>query len=689
MKSYTVVTLALLLASFCSPVLAQTTVQDVSPPGSLTPDVGASSKEALTLVGERAFCVSHNLATGVTSVNKFNLSTPGTFAILSSGQGDSFAGDFGTNGFWYAIAAAGNNLVRIDTTTGMFDLIGPCPPVAGLWSSLEVDPTTGTAYGTSTDYASTSYLYTINLNTGTPTLIGAISGAPVIVSSAFSNGGQLYAVEQSLDNLVTVNKVTGSATVIGPIGFDALHSQDAAFDRTTNTLYLAAYTSGGPAELRTANLTTGNTTLIAAFPSAEEVTNLVIKRSPPAASAWTPQTSGITNSLSSVYFSDANNGWAVGNGGKILHTASRGSVWTPQSSGTSVSLSSVYFIDANNGWVVGDSGTILHTASGGATWTSQASGTTKYLRGVCFPDANTGTAVGGNYGPFGGIILHTTNGGITWVAQINGTFWAYYGVSFTDANNGWAVGNDFNGLPTGRNIIHTTNGGSVWTTQSSGSGALSSVNFMDANNGWAVGGDYPTGGAILRTTDGGNVWTPQSVGTPNWLQSVHFVDASKGWAVGGDYFANSTILHTTNGGGSWTAQSSGTTNSLGSVYFTDANTGWAVGYLGTILHTSNGGVTFAEEPRSGAVPSQYSLEQNYPNPFNPSTVIRFQVPSSKFVMLKVYDILGREVRTLVNEELKAGSYETTFDASGLASGIFFYRLVVGGFTETKKLMLLR
>ena len=87
--------------------------------------------------------------------------------------------------------------------------------------------------------------------------------------------------------------------------------------------------------------------------------------------------------------------------------------------------------------------------------------------------------------------------------------------------------------------------------------------------------------------------------------------------------------------------------------------------------------------------SDFSLFQNYPNPFNPSTRIKYQVSSISQVSLKVYDLLGREVATLINEEKPAGSYEVTFDASGLSSGIYFYKIQAGGFAETKKMILLK
>jgi hypothetical protein len=85
----------------------------------------------------------------------------------------------------------------------------------------------------------------------------------------------------------------------------------------------------------------------------------------------------------------------------------------------------------------------------------------------------------------------------------------------------------------------------------------------------------------------------------------------------------------------------------------------------------------------------FELHQNYPNPFNPSTKIGFRIADFGLVSLKVFDVLGREVRTLASEELKAGSYETTFDASGLASGVYFYRLQAGKFVSTKRLLLMR
>jgi hypothetical protein len=85
----------------------------------------------------------------------------------------------------------------------------------------------------------------------------------------------------------------------------------------------------------------------------------------------------------------------------------------------------------------------------------------------------------------------------------------------------------------------------------------------------------------------------------------------------------------------------------------------------------------------------FELAQNYPNPFNPTTTIRYQIPTAEVVSLKVYDVLGKEVATLVSGRQEAGSYAVEFNAAGLSSGVYFYRLQAGGFVETKKMMLVK
>lgn len=138
---------------------------------------------------------------------------------------------------------------------------------------------------------------------------------------------------------------------------------------------------------------------------------------------------------------------------------------------------------------------------------------------------------------------------------------------------------------------------------------------------------------------------------------------------------------------------------------TSGNNNRIVGTLGQNLigvssnanNTSNAGfwyqatdlVTSVEQIENDLLPTEFRLEQNYPNPFNPSTTIQFAVPKTSNVTLRIYDILGREVATLIDEKYQPGQYKIIFEAGQLASGLYVYRIQAGDFLETKKLMLLR
>jgi len=96
-----------------------------------------------------------------------------------------------------------------------------------------------------------------------------------------------------------------------------------------------------------------------------------------------------------------------------------------------------------------------------------------------------------------------------------------------------------------------------------------------------------------------------------------------------------------------------------------------------------------KEGQNSILPTKYELSQNYPNPFNPTTKINFALPKSGFVTLKIYDILGREIKTLVNEIKQAGNYTVDFNAWEFSSGVYFYRLETEGFTDVKRMMLIK
>ena len=444
-----------------------------------------------------------------------------------------------------------------------------------------------------------------------------------------------------------------------------------------------------------------NVSVVGGLNSISNITfNTIILRTTNGGTNWNSQTNGTTSTeFCDVVFADEKNGWAVGgefqyNTGIILKTTDGGITWTEQTIGTNLIFRGVSFSDVNNGWVVGGN-KIFHTNNGGTNWYLQTTLSQGYnLSDVTFIDEKNGWTTG-NYG-----WCRTTDGGNNWM-PMGGCPMVSNAIYFTDTNNGWAVGTAWDQSNSHGQICHTTNGGTDWTsTLTSGTkDALLSVFFTDANNGWAVGIERVdniyvniTYGLILHTTNGGTTWTTTHTSGPrDELYSVFFTDANNGY-VGGWVSSepcSGLILHTTDGGISWTRQINGTVGNLESIYFTDESNGWAVGGISTILHTTNGGISFVEEEQISTIPTEFLLSHNYPNPFNPSTKIKYSVPQSSNVVIKVYDILGNEIETLINEEKPAGNYELNWNAVNLPSGVYFYQLRAGSFVETKKMILLK
>ncbi|NNG26350.1 MAG: T9SS type A sorting domain-containing protein, partial [Ignavibacteriaceae bacterium] len=149
-------------------------------------------------------------------------------------------------------------------------------------------------------------------------------------------------------------------------------------------------------------------------------------------------------------------------------------------------------------------------------------------------------------------------------------------------------------------------------------------------------------------------------------------------------------------GKTWVKEFDNQNGFIGDIVFTDENTGWFFsgggGTLSNIYRTTNGGhggIVSVDENQSKLMVSNYILEQNFPNPLNPTTTIKYQIPELSFVTLKVYDVLGNEVETIVNEEKQTGSYDVEFDGTELTSGVYFFRLQAGSFVETKKMVLMK
>jgi len=439
-----------------------------------------------------------------------------------------------------------------------------------------------------------------------------------------------------------------------------------------------------------------------------------------------PIAPGYTNDLGKIQFVSSTEGWVSAPNGQLLHSTDAGITWTivtpfPGDTVSSTADPSVamWWVNSTHGWKMNFLGTdfsdahgavLQQTTDGGATWTKKVLSTTAGDAGfeVQFADENNGWALIYNFSSGIAKFLRTTDGGNNW-NPFNGVGMFY----FVDANNGWAIGaSGAQGVNPPYYISHTTNGGTDWTEQYSDStGNFNAIQFTDANNGWVVGDSA----VILKTTDGGNNWTKVTntgIYSSSNSKCVFFIDGNTGWVGTNDGIQddnpNRVILHTTNGGASWTKEYPPISNAVFSIFFRDGSNGWFTAgncvqncsgpdslkmWQGVIGHTNNGGVTGVGEEKK-SVPSGYALLQNYPNPFNPSTIIKYSVPQRGIVTIKVYDNSGKEITTLVNEEKQAGDYSVEFSASGgntgkLASGIYYYKMRAGSFSDTKKLILLK
>ncbi len=188
---------------------------------------------------------------------------------------------------------------------------------------------------------------------------------------------------------------------------------------------------------------------------------------------------------------------------------------------------------------------------------------------------------------------------------------------------------------------------------------------------------------VFRCTNDGSSWVAVNSGLTDTLV--------KALAMSGpNLFAGTDsggVFLSTNFGNSWAPVSSGLTNLV--IH------SLAIGGASLFAATDNGVWIRPLSEMTGVklgmneIPEMYSLTQNYPNPFNPSTTISFDLPSRSYVTLKVFDIIGREVSTIVSGEFQAGSYTRQWNAAKMASGVYFYRLTAGNFVNTKKLLLLK
>lgn len=407
------------------------------------------------------------------------------------------------------------------------------------------------------------------------------------------------------------------------------------------------------------------------------------------------------------------------------------------------SFHAIKLVNRNVAWACADDGVVMRSLDGGRTWTQVNPPTTNDL--YCINALSETVAIVGD-GPDSGParLYRTTDGGQTWqVVSADGSFWN--AIHFFDAQNGIAQSDPVS-ANSGFVLVKTTDGGATWLPISqpvpAASGEFGLVNSFQfvGNAGW-----FGTNqGRVFRSTNRGDTWSAVSAaGSSDWLVSVAFASANSG-VVGGytlqnRQIANSVLRRTTDGGQTWLPVSlpgilayfgGGAAPEVGQLWLSvfgaqgagiftsrDGGATWvphnsppltenvaAFSFVVTAdsvfgLAISGDGVVlrYAQPARAASVvrelasprPETFALEQNYPNPFNPTTVITYQLPVASTVSLKVYDMLGREVATLFSGRQAPGRYQATFNASGLASGMYFYRLQAGDFVQTRKMLLIK
>ncbi|MBL0106558.1 MAG: T9SS type A sorting domain-containing protein [Ignavibacteria bacterium] len=352
-------------------------------------------------------------------------------------------------------------------------------------------------------------------------------------------------------------------------------------------------------------------------------------------------------------------------------------------------LTKVNFINTNTGFVCGGlnqiGGYLTKTTNSGKNWNVLSTPFGGSFQDLFVLNEDTLWVTSPVGGGFGGL-YRTINGGVSWIRQDDIVVNKIYML------NG-LIG--FISLSDVSYLAKTTNGGFNWTFISNQNG-FRDIYFADSLTGWKV------SGSMKKTTDGGLTWQEQTlpVTSTTSMREFSHMNSDTMWGVGGVKFfpgigERGIIYKTTNGGINWGYQIPDTTINIFKYFycnFVDRKNGWCNSTIPLGVHTVNGGDTVTIysgiSNNSVNISDVFSLYQNYPNPFNPKTIISYELETSSFVSIKVFDILGKEIKELINKKQNPGKYEIDFDGYALSSGIYFYSMFVNGNRiQTKKMML--
>jgi len=269
-------------------------------------------------------------------------------------------------------------------------------------------------------------------------------------------------------------------------------------------------------------------------------------------------------------------------------------------------------------------------------------------------------------------IYRSTDNANTWLQINSGLTNLYVNSLFTSMNGSVFAGTD-------GGIFKSTNNGDSWELKNSGLSNQTILTFAGNSLGHVFAG---TMGGIFRSTDGGENWLQINNGLSGLVTRCIVIDSEDHIFMGG-----SSVYRSIDNGDNWVKIEDGLYSTPLSLAVNSNNKIFA--------GTTGAGVFYLTEVPTSVdyfqtlTLSNFTLQQNYPNPFNSATAIQYSIPHRCNVTLKVYDILGKEVTTLVNEEKDQGVYTINFDANNLASGLYLYRIQAGSFVETKKMILMK
>ena len=377
---------------------------------------------------------------------------------------------------------------------------------------------------------------------------------------------------------------------------------------------------------------------------------------------WVQVTNGISPTMNTYAFTSIGNNIFVGTDVGVYISTDNGTSWTV----TALNNKVVYSLAAIGTIVCAGTGSsgVYYSTNNGSSWT-QSTMTTQTVYSL---------TVNGNIifaGASGNGVYYSTNNGTSWILSSLGSHTV---LSLAASGTNIYAGTSLSG------IYRSTNNGANWAQTSMNSSSLKSLAISGS---YYFAGAYSLSGSngFYRSTDGGT-WTLVGLNSINVLAL----------AISGNNIIAGTdngIYQSTNNGTNWIIKNQGITTVPHMEAILVANNYIFAGSNGASVWRRLLSDFIGIKNISTEVPSEYSISQNYPNPFNPTTIIKFKIKDSKFVSLKVYDNLGKEISSLVNEKLQAGTYEATFDASQFPSGVYFYRLNSEGFSETKRMLLVK